>query len=785
MICLVKQPQLWGDSREFVSTDNFVVPFERNPLFAGRKEFLKTLKQTLYDRAPKKYCHRVALYGMGGIGKTQTVLEYVYSNRESYDRIYWITAVDQATLLFGYENIAKKAGLKTPVNATPICIAEQVISWLHQQKQWLIVIDNLDDITVVAGFLPPNGLHQHTLITTRNPNSRGIPAEGLEVPLLDAVDSVDLLSTLSNISIIPNSAEHEQAAQIVEELGHLPLAIEQAAAYLREAAGDFTTFLEDYHNSRPELHKWVPTGNRQYSFSVATTWSMSFNLVRKSDPQAAKLFQLLAFLNPDCIRIDFLASGAQVLDSDLQNIVSNPIDRAKALIQLEKFSLLKWNRAEKSLVVHRLVQAVMIDEMSGEERTTLSTTVVNLCHDYFPMDWTNDTRPICRIYVSQLLTPLLNIKSLSDLNSPALRSPNYVDVITRVGRFLLNDGKNNDSASLLGLAQNVQYEIFGPNHPNTLEAMSHLAGAYRDQGRIAEAAQLKETVLEKSKEILGEEDIKTFRAMANLAVTYCDQGRMTAAAQLQETVLEKYKAFFGEKDPNTFNAMINLSMSYHHLGKLTEATKLKELVLGMRRVVLGEDHEKTIGAMANLAVSYHCEGRLAEAQLLKENALKENKRIFDDDHTETLRYMIMLANTYHAQGRMVDAMQLQETALEKCKQIFGDKHLETLRLMANLAVTYHTQGQMTKATDLKENVLKKNKQILGDDHPDTLRAMASLASAYQIQERITEAAQLNQILEKSKQILEDKHPNSLIWMTNLESMYGYHGQIEDISKCHK
>src|SRR5947207_2848363 len=349
-----------------LSTDNFVVPFEQNPWFTGRKSFLETLKEKLFDQSPKEHNHRVALYGMGGIGKTQTALEYVYSNRHIYDRIYWITAVDQASLLSGYLKIAIKAGLRTLLNMKSVEIAEGVLSWLRKEKSWLIVMDNLDDINVVTGFLPPKGPHQHTLITTRDPNSPGIPAEGLEVPLLNVADSIDLLCTLSKIDNIAYSPQHVQAGQIVEELGYLPLGIEQAAAYVREVAGDFATFLKHYHKIRQQLYQWVPKGSRQYSYSMATTWSMSFNVVRESDPQAAKLFQLLSFLNPDGILMDFLESAAQVLDKDLRRVISNTIDQAKALIELEKFSLLKWNRVTKKLVIHRLVQAVIRDEMSKE-----------------------------------------------------------------------------------------------------------------------------------------------------------------------------------------------------------------------------------------------------------------------------------------------------------------------------------------------------------------------------------------------------------------------------------
>ena len=182
----------------------------------------------------------------------------------------------KASLLSGYQKIAKKAGLQIASDSSPVEIAEHVLSWLQREQNWLVVIDNLDDIKVVDGFLPETGPHQHTLITTRNPNSAGIPAEGLEVPLLDLDDSVDLLSTLSNITIVSNSPESEQADQIVEKLGYLPLGIEQAAAYVREVAGDFVTFLKDYDENRRELHRWVPQGIRPYPHSVATTWSMSF-----------------------------------------------------------------------------------------------------------------------------------------------------------------------------------------------------------------------------------------------------------------------------------------------------------------------------------------------------------------------------------------------------------------------------------------------------------------------------------------------------------------------------
>jgi len=141
------------------------------------------------------------------------------------------------------------------------------------------VIDNLDQIEVANGLLLENSPQNHTIITTRNPNADGIPAEPLEVPLLNVDDSIDLLSTLSKITVQVDSPRKLQAAEIIQKLGYLPLAIEQAAAYIREVTAVFSGFLKEYERNRKKLHMWITSSNRLYPNSIATTWSMSFSLL--------------------------------------------------------------------------------------------------------------------------------------------------------------------------------------------------------------------------------------------------------------------------------------------------------------------------------------------------------------------------------------------------------------------------------------------------------------------------------------------------------------------------
>jgi hypothetical protein len=121
-----------GESNQI--ENKFLVPYQSNPRSIGRAKFLQTLKEKLFDTAPKHYNHRIALYGMGGIGKTQCALGYVYANRDVYDRIYWITAIDQTSLLSGYQSIAKEARLHYLQNTSPIEIANKVLSWLRPEQ---------------------------------------------------------------------------------------------------------------------------------------------------------------------------------------------------------------------------------------------------------------------------------------------------------------------------------------------------------------------------------------------------------------------------------------------------------------------------------------------------------------------------------------------------------------------------------------------------------------------------------------------------------------------------
>jgi tetratricopeptide (TPR) repeat protein len=682
-----------SDESTLIIENKFIVPYQRNPHFVGRHRTLERIKETIGNAYVRRYNYRIALHGTGGVGKTQCALEFAYQNRANYERVYWLSAVDHSSLLSGYTKLAKQAGLVTKMYLpSGSDIAEAVVVWLNGQDNWLIVIDNLDDISVVDGLLPENGAQKHTLITTRNPYTTNIPAEPLEIKPLDSEESIDLLLMLSHISAPPRSLQRTHATRIVEELGYLPLAIKQAAAYVREVGGDLQSYLEDYSKHRKELLQW-PSGNRHYPHSVASTWSLSFSVLQSNHPSALDLLRLFALLYPDKILIEFLLAGASALDPHLQQIFSSQRTIAKNLIELERFSLVKWDRPSKTISMHRLVQSVVRDEMSDRHLTLVHNAMLDLCSKAFPAESTQATQDMCRKYEDQVVQPLLRQNTI--------RTPDAFHLKVRVAKFLHRDGKYSDSEKLLLQALEICNEVWGSESSASLCTQYDLAWIYGEQRRLSEARIMMETVVEKRKRIYGPENTETLRAMDNLAWTYKQQRLLPEAEVMLKEVLEKQKE------------------------------------------VLGESHVDTVRTMSNLGGTYqYQQGRLKEAAALQERVLELRKNLGLDVSPDELWAMMNLGWTYRLQGRLNEATSILELAVEKGLTNLGKRHPTTVTAMYRLGVTYLEQNHVVKSFELAQEVLEANRETLSRGHPKIISGINNLAAVYRKLDRQDEAMSL-------------------------------------------
>jgi len=658
-----------------------MVPYPRNVNFTGRKSLLTALREKLCDIAPSSWNHRVALYGLGGVGKTQLAIEYAHSHRSDYDGIYWINAVSEATVLAGFQDIARRTRcVESTQHLNPSELAQRVLQWLNLHQSWLLVIDNLDQIEVIGNSLPDRSQGRHTLITTRNSFCDHIPAQGLEVSGLEEYDAIDLLLCRSRLGAAGETPEaNAVAAEIVKELGYLPLAIEQAAAYIREALRDIFKFLPSYRKDRKVHHSRLSRGNRPfYASSVSNTWHLSFWQIERNNKDATKLLHLLSFLNPDGILTDFLKAGKEALDDELRDIILDERRFHDALAELERFSLIQRERNNgEKIQIHRLVQAVIQEDMPPELFSTMIEVVVRFCDSAFPDSNYGDsqTRDLKRRFKDQVVLPLLS------LHPP--NSHQFGLLLHRIGVFLRDDGNFQQAVELLGEAANILDILQGTDDVETLTAMSDLGQAFELVGRLKDATILRENVLEICRRLFESGNPQTLYSMANLASSYRNQGRWMEAVKLEEVVLKSRISLLGEDHPDTLRAMANLALTYSNQGGWDDALKLQEVVLKSWINLLGEDHPDTLTAMTSLA-SYYFNERPDEASILFEKSHEGMRKVLGDEHPGTLWASSWVARSYQNNGKLDEAISLLEKVVETMKRVVGENHPDTVKQINTL-----------------------------------------------------------------------------------------------------
>ena len=746
--------------------DKYLVPFEKNEHFIGRRSLLAKLCETLCTTKPKRYNHRVALHGLGGVGKTQLALEYVYTHKTLHDRIYWINGANQASLLSGYQEIGKRVGcIMSRGEVTPSEVAKAVVSWLNKEQGWLLVIDNVDDWSIMDGYLPERSPWQLTLLTTRNPNSDEIAAEAFEVEVLDKDDAVDLLLTRAANEVYDDTQVKEEAEDIVHEVGCLPLAIEQAAAYIREVSKDIFKFLPSYRKNRKRHHTRTPKGHWKYGESIASTWHLSFKQVEENSKAASRLLQLLAFLDPDCIYPDFLEAGNDALEPDLKAMINDPDTFDEALFELERFSLIRRQRCEGTIriTIHRLVQLVIVDEMDQSERQNMMMQIIRLGISAFPDATDLTANPssleLSRRYRSQVLACLRH----SELEGSDI----WQALSVQVAAFLYFDGYYEDCARLSSATMEARKIYRGPDDLETLQSMHRLALALRKLARPDEAISLfQETVASRTR-ILGLENIETLQSMHGLGWALADLAKYQAAATLHQESLTIKRKILQDGHPETIESMDGLAWAYWRLGDYHKALALHEEALELRKNSQGVAHVDTLSSMDGLGWAKWRVGSYEEAAQLFRDSLDLRKAFQREDHPDIVSSMDGLAWAYWRLGQYHKAFSIFQEMLELNKRILGPEHPDTGMNLYGLGWGHLRLGRYTNAINSFQEAHAITTRILGHEHPDALLNADGLAWCHWSLGDYDKARDLHQEnLESYKRTLGSDHSDTMF------SLYG-------------
>ncbi len=677
----------------------------------------------------------VALHGLPGVGKTQTALAYAMRHRAEYRAVFWMRAATREELITGFSELAtlldlpEKAAVEQEIS---VAVARR---WLAQETGWLLIFDNADDLKLAQTFLPADKMGR-LLLTTRDPATRAL-AEPVAVDCLSPeVSALFLLRRAGRLAKDATLADATPLDQTIAqtlggELGGLPLALDQAGAYLDEIQISVEEYLKRYREAGHALR--ARRGELADHDSVAATFALAFAQVANSDPVAADLLRLCAFLDgsgiPEEIFGKSMAELKQKLDQHnwwrwffsmilgrwirRERAIQQPKDLHQMVRAASRLSLLHRDRDNRLLVIHPVVQDALRDELDDKARVDWINLAIHLVNDSFP-EVRFEHWPRCERLLPQVLACDRWIAS-QDFPPVVVAAR----LLNQTGYYLRTRARYEEAGPLLKRALAINERLLGPTHINTATSLNNLAGLYWYQGRLDEAEPLYQRALKIRKRALGPEHPDTASSLNNLAELYQDQGRLDEAESLLQNALAITEQKLGLKHPDTAQSLNNLASLYHDQGRHTDAKLLYQRALTIRKQTLGLEHPDTAQTLNDLALLYHDQGRLDEAEPLFDHALAIRERALGLEHPDTAGSLNNLADLYRAQGRLAEAEPLCQLALVTREHALGQDHPHTATSLNNLASLYRDQGRLDEAEPLFERALAIFEKALGPAHPHT------------------------------------------------------------------
>jgi tetratricopeptide (TPR) repeat protein len=747
------------------------LPYAANPFFTGRDADLVRIHEELHEGpvAALTQARVRALAAMGGVGKTTLANEYARRFWRLYPQILWVDAraglESGFALLFGKLFPGRAAEELKQGDKARLALAE-----LSGQRDRLLVIDNVEDAETVRPWLPRDATTGcRTLITSRFsdfPAAAGIRSIPLNV--LEPEPSRRFL--LARSGRMAEGAELGACDNLALALGYLPLALEQAAAYIAAPGADvgFADYLRLYEAAAADLLARKALGSTEYPDAVITTWQTT---VAKLSTESRAVLRLCAWYADTPIPGELVIDGArEVLAlaerfgpvAQRSGATATELRMRDALTGLARYSMI-LDTTGKSFRVHGLVQTVerVRDEEEGHAGEACDQALARLAA-IFP-DAADDPSvwPLCRQLLPHLRSLMAHLaaKDASDVLWP---------LVGKGGRFLLSSGEAAGALPFLRQALGGADRLFGPLHPDTLASTNNLASCMRALGDAAGALPLYRRALNVQERVIGAEHPNTLLTVNNLAACLESVGDAAEALPLCRRALEGQERVLGLEHPNTLLSMNNLGNCLRALGDPRGALPVIRRALEGRERVLGREHPDTLITVSNLGECLQEVGDRSGALPVIRRALQGRERVLGPEHRDTLVSVSNLAGCLLKLGDAAGAAPMISRALEGYERLLGPEHPYTLTCINNLAYCLRTLGDASGAFPLYRRALEGQEHVLGAEHPETLMTVNNLADCLDALGDAAGAVLLSRrALAGRERTLGPEHPNTLIIMHNL------------------
>jgi len=760
------------DDLSLVRQSNFHVPFLRNPYFTGREDILTRLHNRLISSMTPL---PQVISGLGGIGKTQTAVEYAYSYSDDYQYVFWVKADSSENLTSDFCSLAGLLNLPVKDEKDQNLIISAVKNWLHTHTGWLLILDNVENLEMVRDYLPL-GSKGHMLMTTNAPVTE---IEFQEVELKDMKPEESELFLLRRARIIeldasPDTAsetDRSKAHEISEIMGGLPLALSQAGAYIDKTKCGLANFQDRYRKQKAKLLEDPRGLVSDHPESIATTWSLSFDRVEQANPAAADLLRLCAFLHPDAIPEELIIEGASELTPGLQSIDVDPSVLDDAILELLRYSLVRRN-PDATLTIHRLLQAVLKDGMDERTQRQWAERTVRAVNRVFP-DVEFDTWSRCQRYLAQVQV----CKALID--EWGMESEEAARLLDQAGDYLRERGQYTEAEPLLIKSLALREKILGPEHPSLALSLHNMARLYHDQGKYTKAEPLYQQALAMREKSLGSEHPDLAITLNYLGMLYFYLGKYAQAEPLHQQALAIREKVLGPEHSYIAHSLANLATLYQAQGKYAGAEPFYQRSVAICEQALGPEHPDVASGLGLLGGLYQAQGKYAEAEPLHQRALAIREKGLGAEHPDVAACLNSLGNLYQAQGKYTEAELLYQRALTISEKGLGAEHPDVAACLNSLGNLYQAQGKYTQALTDYQRALTIWKQAWGNDHPHVATCHMNIGEIYYYMSKYVWAEQHFQRAQTiQKKTLGPDHPDLAKTLNAQATLYGTQGQYD-------
>ncbi|MER5945461.1 FxSxx-COOH system tetratricopeptide repeat protein [Streptomyces sp. NPDC001904] len=716
----------------------------KNPNFTGREILLEAVDEQLRQKETAAVLPH-ALHGMGGVGKSQIAIEYVYRHSAEYNVIWWVPSERESLILASLAELASFLGLDTgPQANTAVPAVQEALRSGKPYDNWLLVFDNAEDIDAVRAYFPSGGPGK-IIVTSRNRDWERV-ATPLSVDVFDREESIALLQRRA-----PDLATAD-ADLLADALGDLPLAIEQAGAWHAATGMPVAEHLELLSQRRVEILDLDP--NPDYPVPVAAAWNLSLDRLAQEHPAARQLLEVCALMAPEPIPLSLLRGGRNVeVSPELDPVLRDPVLLARATRELSKFSLVRLDHKRGTLQMHRLMQSVLATGLDPAAEVQLRHAVHQLLATAKPGEGASPE--LWPAY--QALLPHVQASGAVRSSDPWVR-----DLVLDVVFFLYYWGAHDTAMSMARQAWTVWQSQSGDDDIMVIRMAKLLAFMLGKFGSRDEALRLSEKALEQSRsgEVPDEELVSS---MSQMAFSLRCQGDFDAARTLDDDGFAMARRLFGPDDPATLQAAHSFGVSLRCCGAFTDARALDEETARQFEVLYGPTNGLTLNSLNALAVDIRESGDYRSARLLMESTYEGYLTNFGVNNATTIMAARELAVCRRRVGATAEARELIEDTFVRFTERYGTDYTDTLAAAMNAVVDRRITGDLAQSRDLGEKVVVRYRSALGEDHAATVSALVNLAATLRAIGDVDGAERCDtEAVERFTARLGERHPNTLI-----------------------